>query len=196
MQRKNEKKDDDDVAEFLDLELRDVFIEKDGSMLLIGEQYFIKEHTRYNNGRTTTYYTYHYNDMLVTKIKPDGKLAWMKKLPKRQVGARGQGGMSYSYIPGKDYHYILFLDNEKNRELPLSEFPARHADGAGGFLTAYRIDNTTGEVKKDYVLDTRNVQGIELSQFLTSRILSVSSNEFVLESYKKKKEDILIKVKL
>ena len=197
-QRKNEKKDEDeDAAEFQELDLRDVRIEKDGGLLLIGEQYYIRQHTSYSsNGGSRTYYTYHYNDMLITKINAAGKLAWMKKLPKQQVGRNGQGGMSYNYIPGKTHHYFVFLDNEKNKNLTMNEVPARHSDGAGGFLTAYKIHNITGEVKKEYILDTRDVKGIELYQFTTRRILPVSSTEFVLESYKKKKEDVMIKVGL
>jgi hypothetical protein len=165
--------------------------------LLIGEQYFMRAHTRSTgNGGSTTYYTYHYNDMLITKIAPSGALAWMKKLPKQQMGTNGRGGMSYTYIDGKSHHYFIFLDNEKNKDLTINEVPARHKDGAGGFLTAYKIDDITGQVKKEYILDTRDVRGIELFQFMTSRMVPVSSNEFVFESYKKKKEDVMIKVGL
>jgi hypothetical protein len=78
----------------------------------------------------------------------------------------------------------------------INEVPTRHSDGAGGFLTAYKIDDITGQTKKEYILDTRDVRGIELYQFRTSRIIPVSSNEFVFESYKKKKEDVMIKVGL
>jgi hypothetical protein len=104
-QKKNEKKEEgDDAAEFQELELREVLVDKDGSLLLIGEQYFMRQHTRYSsNGMSTTYYTYHYNDMLITKIAPSGALAWMKKLPKQQIGRNGRGGMSYSYIDGKSH---------------------------------------------------------------------------------------------
>jgi hypothetical protein len=197
-QKKNEKKEEgDDAAEFQELELREVLVDKDGSLLLIGEQYFMRQHTRYSsNGMSTTYYTYHYNDMLITKIAPSGALAWMKKLPKQQIGRNGRGGMSYSYIDGKSHHYFIFLDNEKNKDLTINEVPTRHSDGAGGFLTAYKIDDITGQTKKEYILDTRDVRGIELYQFRTSRIIPVSSNEFVFESYKKKKEDVMIKVGL
>lgn len=192
--RKNERKDDDDRAEFENLTLDHVVVEDDGSITLTGEQSFIKTHTSYLNGRTNTYYTYHCNDILVAKISATGKLAWMKKLPKRQEGASGFGGMSYRYFISKDYHFFMFLDNEKNMDLPLTEVPARHVDGAGGFLTAYQVNDKTGEVTKVSLLDTRNVNGMEVFQFAPYRMMATDVNTLVFEAYKKKKEDILVKI--
>lgn len=195
VKRKNEKKDKkDDAAEFEELELQELILEDDGSLLLIGEQNYIRSHTHYNGKTSTTTYTYHYDDLLVTKIDSQGALAWMRKLPKRQVGARGKGGMSYKYMRKGDEHYFLFLDNEKNMELPIDKVPARHADGAGGFLTAYTVNNGSGEVKKSSILDTRDVEGMAVYQFLTTRILPLPSNSFIFEVYKKKKEDIWVRV--
>lgn len=196
--RKNTKKEEDDKAEFTDLELMDLIIMEDGSILLIGEQYYVVQHSTYNAATKsyTTYYSYHYNDMLITKIDPKGRLSWMKKLPKRQSGLNGKGGMSYKYLASDDKHYFLFLDNEKNMSLPVDEVPAQHKDGAGGFLTAYCINNLDGGVKKISLLDTRDVKGTEVYQVAPSRILPTASNEFIMEVYKKKKEDILIKVGL
>ena len=195
--RKNDKKDEEGSAEFANLELRKLIVDEDGGVLLIGEQYYMVSHTSYStNGRMSTYYTYHYNDMLITKINGAGNLAWMRKLPKRQIGGRGQGGMSYEYLRVENDHYFLFLDNEKNLDLPLDEVPANHSDGKGGFLTSYKIKDTTGEVRKTSILDTRNVKGMEVYQFLTSRIVPLKANEFAFEVYKKRKEDIFVKVVL
>jgi len=191
--RKNEKREDDDEAEITNLILRDVKVQADGSILLIGEQSYMVTRTSYVNGRSSYYVVYYYNDMLVTKIDPAGKLAWMRKLAKRQRGAVDGGGMSYAYIGGKNAHYLVYLDNVKNADLPIDEEPATHVDGQGGFLTAYKVNDKTGEVKKITVLDTRNVEDFALHQFQTSRVMNTSLNTLVFESYKKKKEDILIK---
>jgi hypothetical protein len=120
----------------------------------------------------------------------------MKKLPKRQQGTAGQGGMSYRYLSGAGSHYFLFLDNEKNLNLPKDELPARHMDGAGGFLMCYKLNDKTGEVKKTQILDTRDVEGMALHQFKPSRMLGTALNTLVFEAYKKKKEDVLVKVVL
>ncbi|WP_298502870.1 hypothetical protein [uncultured Maribacter sp.] len=204
--KKIEKKDKKDKAEFADLKLRDLLINiSDGSLILIGEQSFVVRHTT-SKGRV--YYTFHNNDMLISKIDTSGELAWMKKLPKRQSGAPKlgqvydtsktyQGGMSYSHFFTNGNHYLVYLDNVKNIDLKLNEVPARHSDGHGGYLTAYKIDDVTGNVSKDNIFDTRNVgDKLEVHQFSNNRVVKTDENEFVIEFYKKKKEDVLIKVKI
>ncbi len=193
--KKNTKKDEDGKAEFSELELRKLIVEEDGSLLLIGEQYYIVQHTSTSsNGRTTTYYTYHYNDMLVTKIDANQKLAWMRKLPKKQTGRAGRGGMSFKYIGDGTNHYLLFLDHEKNKDLQSDQVPTNHSDGQGGFLTAYKLSDSKGTVSKFSIFDTRDVKGTEIYQFNTGRIFAIAKDQFVVEAYKKKKEDILIKI--
>lgn len=195
-QRKNVKEEAKGKAEFENLDLTELLVHENGSILLIGEQRYVKVH-RYpsHNGSSSTTYSYHYNDLLVTKINPNGEFAWMKKLPKSQKGSDGMGGMSYKHIAGDEYHYLVFLDNMKNLELPIDVVPEMHIDGQGGFLTAYKVSDRTGETTKVSLLDTRDVKGAEVYQFMTSRIvLLTQDNEFVFEVYKKKKEDILIKV--
>jgi hypothetical protein len=199
--RKNEKKDDKDKAEFAALRLREVINYQDGSLLLVGEQSYVRTHTSYSttpNGasRTTTYHTYHYDDLLVTKINANGNLVWMKKLPKRQSGGAGLGGMSYYHMSTSQDHYFLFLDNVKNKDLEIDKYPEVHVDGRGGFLTAYKINNESGKVSKNYVLNTRDVKGMDVFQFKPSRIVTTGIGEFVFEAYKKKKEDVLVKVRL
>ena len=195
-QRKNAKEEAKGKAEFENLDLTELIVNKDGSILLIGEQYEVQTHVhRSSNGAMTTTYTYHYDDLLVTKINQDGSFAWMKKLPKMQKGGAGMGGMSYRHFAGDQHHYLVFLDNTKNLELPLDAVPDLHIDGKGGFLTAYKVNNKTGETTKISLLDTRDVKGMEVYQFMTSRIVPLAlGHEFVFEVYKKKKEDILIKV--
>jgi hypothetical protein len=197
-ERKNKKKDEDGKAEFENLDLKKVLIETDGSLILVGEQHYEITYTSYNSttGSSSSRTTYYYNDMLAAKVAADGKLQWMKKLPKRQVGKAGRGGMSFHYIRGRDQHHFLFLDNENNIDLPMSAVPAAHLDGAGGFLTAYSINNATGLVTKTAILNTREVEGVEIFQFAPHRIVRTSPVEFVFEAYKKKKEDILVKVKI
>lgn len=195
-QRKNERKEDKDKAELENIYLDHVSIEADGSMLLVAEQFFITTRTTYSStGGSTTTYIYNYNDMWITKISAAGKLLWMKKLPKLQQGG-GPGGMSYHFFRTKESYNLIFIDNKKNIKLTPDKTPARHIDGLGGFLTAYQVNVTSGEVSKALLLDTDDVKGMEIYQFTTKRIIATGPREFVFEAYKKKKEDVLIKVKL
>ena len=107
--------------------------------------------------------------------------------------------LSYKYIYGENAHYYLFLDNVDNIDLEINKFPKAHRAGAGGFLTAFKIDDNTGEVTKHSLMDTRDVKGLKgkkVFQFTPERIQKTTDNEFVLEVYKKKKEDVLIKFTL
>ncbi len=72
----------------------------------------------------------------------------MQKLPKKQVGTAGQGGMSYKYMSCNDGHYLVFLDNEKNMSLPDNKRPYMHNDGAGAFLTTYLIEDKKEVLRK------------------------------------------------
>ena len=174
--------------------LREIVHFADGSVTVIGEKFYITEH--YNSKTGTTTYTYHYHEVLMTHIDKDGELAWMKKLPKRQTGGSYRGGMSYFHMTGKGFQYVLFLDNVKNMDLALTEVPAGHRDGRGGYLTGFKVDNATGDLEKVSIFDITDVNGIALHQFATSRIVQISDHEFALESYKKKKEDVMVKVTL
>lgn len=177
------------------LELRNVIINEDGSIVFIGEQYReVTTTTTNSSGMTTTRTTYYYEDMLISKISKDGELEWMRKLPKQQSGGSGRGGMGFKYVRGENDYYVLFLDHEDNLNLPASETPKRHADGKGGFLTGYKIGDESGEVSKVSILDTRDAKGIELFQFSTSRIFGLNNNEFAVECYIKKKEDVMIRI--
>jgi hypothetical protein len=196
--RKNEKKErKGEGAQFSDLELKDLFINKDGSIVLVGEQYFVIAHTTYSpQGGTRTTYTYHYCDMLVSKINADGKLAWMKKITKNQRGTKGKGGMSYKYFNANNSHYFVFLDNVKNIDLPLDKEPKQHSDGQGGYLTSVKIADLDGVSNKGSILNAREVEDFQIYQFATNRVFKTSENSFMLEVYKKKKEDVMIKVSL
>jgi len=194
--KKNEKKErKGEEAKFSDLELRDLFINEDGSLVLVGEQYFMKTHTTTSmNGGVRTYFTFHYNDILVTKIGVNGELKWMNKIPKTQKGSRGQGGMSYKHFYANNNHYLVFLDNVKNIDLPIDKIPAMHSDGQGGYLTAVKISDEDGVSKKASIFNGRELNDFQMHQFSVDRILKTSENSFMLEIYKKKKEDVMIKV--
>lgn len=195
--RKNERKEEKgEGAKFTNLTLRDLKVQPDGSVALVGEQYLVEAHTYVSNSGTRTTYTYHYNDILVTKINPDGKLAWMRKIPKQQVGSKGQGGMSYKFFNTANEYFLVFLDNVKNIDLPIDKTPATHSDGKGGYLTGVRMSAADGSYTKGSILNAREVDDFKLYQFSTDRIIKTSENSFVLEAYKKSKEDVMIKVVL
>ncbi|MDX2362420.1 MAG: hypothetical protein QNK23_16550 [Crocinitomicaceae bacterium] len=174
--------------------LRELVFDTDGSITMYGERYYYTTRRNPKTGQVT--YTYYYQEILVGRINGDGELAWMNKLPKNQVGSAGRGGMGYYVMPGAEEDYVLFLDNVNNIELPMTKYPKAHRDGAGGFLTGFKIDDETGDVLKVSLFDTKDAKGITLYQFNTGRITKIDDQKFVVECYKKKKEDVMVTVTL
>lgn len=193
-QEKMQKKDDKGNVSMPNMVLREIVFSTDGSLTIIGEKYYVVSHYNSKTGQTT--YTYHYEEILMTRVDKNGELAWMKKLPKKQSGGAGRGGMSYFHMTGKDSQYVLFLDNVKNMEIGINDYPAGHSDGRGGYLTGFKVDDETGELTKISIFNTADVNEMALYQFQTSRIVKLNDNEFAVEFYKKKKEDVMVKVTL
>ena len=103
--------------------------------------------------------------------------------------------MSFSYMETKNADYVAFVDNLKNIDLDSEGgVPAQHKNGAGGFLTTYKIDHETGALEKHTLLDLKDVPGGHNAyQFKTSRIINCGNNDFLLEIYIKGKEDTMVK---
>ena len=192
MQNYNARREKKGKAELLNMQMKKIVVDEEGNVVLLGEQQYVE--TESDNFSTKK--TYHFNEVLAAKIDNNGELVWMRKLGKLQQGSKGQKGMSFEYFYNNNSNYILFLDNVKNLDLKPDKMPARHVDGKGGFFTAYKIAHDSGEVDRVSLFDTRDVKGIDVFQFQVDRIVQVSPTEFVVEVYKNKKEDILIKVKV
>jgi len=157
--RRNERKDNKDDLEATNMQMRDILIGEDGSIYVYGEEYYwYVITTRINNGKftsTTRTYYFHYNDILAMKIGADGNLDWVTKIPKEQMGINtGRAGMSFKLFPHQDNHYLFFMDNRKNIDLPEDKSPHMHREGRGGELVVVKLDKN-GNTKKASVYDVR-----------------------------------------
>lgn len=190
------RKADEGGGELRSLFLDHVSVDTDGSLTLIAEQFDIQRTTTVQpNGQVVTTVTYLYDDIVAARITTDG-LRWVRRIPKHQAGPRNPGGMSYAMFHADGKVHVLYFDNVKNLDLPMDAQPALAMDGVGGYLIAYSIDDATGAAHKEAVLDTRGVEGLDLFQVGVDRIEAVGPSTFVLEAYKRKKEDVLIRVAL
>lgn len=192
VQNRNAKKEEKGGAQFKNLIVKELAIQDDNSLILIGEAYYKKHYE--NDGNPYT--AYHNDDMLITKIAPDGQLSWMKKIPKRQYSVTSHSSCGFQYIELKNKHYIVLVDNPKNMTLELDKRPAVYIDGKPGVLIAYGIDDATGEVSKTSILDFKDVKGIKIRRFFINGLAQSSPNELIFETYKGKKEDVMIKIKV
>lgn len=191
-EKRNTKNEAKDKADYKNLILKKIFFQSDGTVTFFGEEIYYKEMNTKNGSR----YIYYNDDILASQINASGEMAWTVKIPKRQISGQTGYGVSFSHFYKNENHYVVFLDNVKNINLPKDEVPATHTEGQGGYLTAVKIDNK-GEYTKGSIMDLRTVKGnIELSNFDKDAIIADAENNFYLELSKSKKEDVLVKVEL
>ncbi|RZJ66807.1 MAG: hypothetical protein EOO50_07930 [Flavobacterium sp.] len=195
--RKNAKKEEDgESAKFTDLHARGIEIQDDGSVIFLAEQYYVKVHTTAGgpNMPSRTYYTYHYNEILIAKLLANGTLGWMKKIPKQQVGTQGRGSMSFKHYEAGSDHFLVFFDNPDNVEIPADEVPKGYSDRKKGYLTAVRVADADGSTSRGSIINVKEADDFKLHQLSTNRIIKVNDNTFLMEAYKKGKEDVMVKV--
>ena len=115
------------AAELSQYSLNELILRSDGGAVLIAEQYYIQRvqnnnyydywgrYNYYNRNRFDEEYLYHYNDIIVVNIRPNGEIQWSARIPKRQE-TRNDGGYysSYAMAVVRDKMYFVFNDNGKN----------------------------------------------------------------------------------
>jgi len=110
--KRSERGDEPELYEF---DLDKLLVGRDGSAILIGEQYFMEETTSTNfiNGRATYTTTYHfyYNDIIAVKISPQGQIEWAEKVSKNQHTIN-DGGFYSSYTLAILKGRICFFFND------------------------------------------------------------------------------------
>lgn len=153
-QRKIDKKENKDGSvEASNLVFDKIVFYEDGSVLIIGEEYYVITNTYYNGRYTYTTYTYYYNDILALKADRNGKTLWCNKIPKYQSGA-STADLSYFHQTYNNEDYFFYLDNIKNMNLPLTETPFPSGGRGGGYLTCVKIDQQ-GRMGKSAILNMK-----------------------------------------
>lgn len=152
--RKMDKKDNNSDLEAANLSLQKIAFYPDGSVMIIGEEYYVVQHTHRSGNTTYTTYTYYYNDILALKADKNGKTIWCNKIPKYQSGS-GTMDLSFCHHTFKGEDYFFYLDNKKNMDLALTETPAPHSSGRGGYLTCVKI-GSDGKMIKKSIFDIRD----------------------------------------
>lgn len=157
-QKKMDKKEDkgEDLSGF-HMRLRNVIFGDDGSLLMVGEEYYYHTVT-YTNGKSTYTRTYYYyNDIIAQYIDGTGNLSWTKKIPKKQSGVDNTYNLGFRILPYNGGNYIFFFDNIKNLNPNPNDDVYPHSAGWGGVLMAVRLDKA-GDMKKTKVFDVRELK--------------------------------------
>jgi hypothetical protein len=182
--KKLDEKEKTGEVSMTNLRMRKIRILNDGSIVLAGEIFYITSHT---DSKGNTHTTYHYLDVILTKINADGELGWMRKLPKRSTVE------SFKLFTSANYTYVLFSDNPKNSLLTDDQRPHMSNKDERQVIT-YRIDNESGEKKYLALFGYKEIDGTKVYQYSLGRIVGLNENTFAVEMYIKQKSDMMFKI--
>lgn len=163
-ERAEAENDEKRQAELFEYDLDKLILRSDGGAVLVAEQYYIRvqnERFRDFNGlwQNRTDYHYHYNDVIVVNIAPDGNVDWATHVPKRQV-TTNDGGYFSSYsvaVTGKAV-YLVFNDNGKNfdKEKPVNKIFSFNGNRSVVALAEIKPDGTVNK----YPLFSNREEGV------------------------------------
>lgn len=151
-------------AELFEYDLDKLILRSDGGAVLVAEQFYVKvQNERYRdfNGywQNRRNYHYHYNDVIVVNIAPDGNVDWATHVPKRQI-TTNDGGYFSSYsvaVTGKAV-YLVFNDNGKNfdKEKPANKIFSFNGNRSVVALAEIKPDGTVNK----YPLFSNREEGV------------------------------------
>ncbi|RYE50859.1 MAG: hypothetical protein EOP48_19110, partial [Sphingobacteriales bacterium] len=110
-ERKAKKRD----AGVEDLELKELVLKDDGSVVVSAEQNYITITTHQSKNGSYTVHNYYNLGMMFANITPTGELDWITIIPKKQL-TRNDGAMynSFSLLVNRDKLRIIYNENPLN----------------------------------------------------------------------------------
>lgn len=185
-------------TELQNLVVSDLIIGEDNSITIIGEQ---RHNYTYTTDRTTggefSREYYYYDNLLISKLDKDGTLDWMTKVPKKLKGPICMNTPGYIHTKVNDHHYFFIQDDRDNTTTldDHQEIIRERMEHHGNFCL-FKVNSNTGKLSKHVIFDMMDVKGVKTYNLRMDRLMWYSDNEFILECYKKKKEDVMIKVRI
>lgn len=161
--RKAEQKDNANKRiELYRYSLDELILRSDGGVVLVAEQYYVYERVdRYYDGSLRYDYFYHYNDIIVVNIRPDGEIDWAARIPKRQE-TMNDGGYYSSYAMSIVRDRIFFIYNDNSRNFDRNS----HRKYLYNFNGKYSVIALT-EIKKDGTMATYPLFNNQDAQIIT-----------------------------
>ena len=102
--------------------------------------------------------------------------------------------MGFAYLSDGEGQYFFFHDVEKNMTLTPDQATQNYFDGRDARLSAYRIDDVSGDVIRRSLFDTELVKGTKVSQCQTDRIHALSPDSFIVEVNLNGKEEVMVRL--
>lgn len=190
--------DSKDLKDLEKLKINEVIYNPDQSTVVFAEQRYVEAFTTSSSSGSRTTYKFYYRDIWVFKLAADGSMSWMHKLPKHQIGARGKRSMSYKHLRHQGKHYLFYIDNFVNLKRSFDEYSAKYFDGKKDFnyLTAYVINDGTGEVVKEPILTGSDIRNARLDVMNLSKAVTLPNKDMIYEIFDGKKNNLLFRLSL
>lgn len=168
---------------------------EDGNLLLISEQVngffsYLREGSSGAIGN--------HGDVLVSKIDLEGNLTWMKRLEKSQIfninpkSVDSYGCESYKYLYLNEKHYIVYLDNKKNKDTSFDKIETYCSSCKNGGVFAFVLSDN-GEVKKELLFDI-DKEGATSEYDFKEDMRTISETELIFPVLQKKKMEAIVKI--
>jgi hypothetical protein len=165
-----------------------LLVGKDGSALLIGEQFFVDvDRSFMSNGASITTQHYYYNDIIVIKISPLGEIVWAQKISKSQHTINDNGFYSsYMLAIVRGKICFIFNDSPKNLGEIKQETPANYVP-TGSVVVIASIDQN-GNVTKQPIFNSTDVGVITRPKVCEQ----ISNHEVILFGQRKKSQQFAL----
>lgn len=140
-------------------------VREDGGAVFVAEQYYVIQRWRTDitTGRQEILHYYHYGDLLVVDVAPDGSINWTVRVPKEQVSVNDQGPFSsYAMMTDGDNIHLLFNDHPENVELLKNDPGAapRVLSGLKRSAAALVTLNVQGDLRRQNLFRSRDSEVI------------------------------------
>ena len=168
-------KKDKGGAEGLDpnFEMKDLILREDGSVVLTAEEVFTTHESYSSGGRMESVTNYNTNDLLVSSIAPDGRVEWVKMVPKKQAFGGTEKYSSYALMVSGANLCFVYNDDKDNISQPVTSKAkdiSSFRDAVAGMLTI----SGEGKMERQKVFDIKKDAGTLL---VPKRSKQISSNE-------------------
>ncbi len=131
-------------AELSDFFLDDIVLRADSGLIVVAEQYYVTSTTfRDAYGFWDSRTIYHYDDVLVVSISPEGKIEWNTIVVKQQAAERADQ-LSYSLFVGPEELYFFYKARTRGTSdvvmVSAIDFNGR-VTGPKPFYPTFRVDD-------------------------------------------------------
>lgn len=140
-----------------DFVLQDLEIMNDGTIYLIGEQYYEKIMCSGQPPKLNCITEYYYNDIVVTRISNEGKIEWTSNIPKRSYDRESGFLLSYTYKM-MDNGRIVFIYNDAPKNMQTENPLEFKYVNKNGMVAIVADVNKEGKVHREYLQEGKNAK--------------------------------------